>query len=72
MDLCAEHDAREEREEKSLEDTKQGEDEGKGAGHDGVTVLEVLTDAAKEEPGDHRQTKHRHGHDVELQWRRGQ
>ena len=53
MDLRAEHDAREEREEESFKDAKQSEDEGEGTGHDGVTVLKVLTDAAKEEPGNH-------------------
>ena len=60
MDLRTEHDAREEREQETFKDAKQGEDEGQGAGHDGVTALKVLTHTAEEEPGDHCQTKHRH------------
>lgn len=66
MDLCAEHDAGEEGEEKAFKDTKQGEDEGQRTGHEGITVLKVLSYASEEEPGHHPETKHGHRHDVEL------
>ena len=67
MHLSAEHDASEEREEESFKHSKQGEDEGQGARHHCVTVLKVLPHTAEEKPGHHRQTKHRHRHDIELQ-----
>ena len=66
MNLCAEHDTGEEREEKAFKNTKQREDEGQRTWHEGITVLKVLSNASEEEPRHHPKTKHRHGHDVEL------
>ena len=66
VDLGPEHDASEEREEKTFKHSKQGEDEGKRTGHYGVATLKVLTDTSEEEPRHHYKTKHRHRHDVEL------
>ena len=67
VDLSAEHDAREEREEESLKHSKESEDERQRSRHHRITVLEVLSDTAKEEPRHHSETKHGHWHDVELQ-----
>ncbi len=67
MHLSAEHDAGEEGEEKAFKDAQEGQDEGKGAGHDGVTPIKVTPHAAKEEPAHHAQTIYGHAHDVQLE-----
>ena len=53
MDLCAEHDAGEQGEEKTFKHSHQGEDKGKGTRHNGITALKVLAHTTKEEPGHH-------------------
>lgn len=58
MDLRAEHDAGEEREEKSFKHTQEGQYEGKGARHDPITPLKVAPNTAEEKPGHHAQAKH--------------
>lgn len=67
MDLSTEHDTGEQGEEKAFKHSKQCEDEGQGAGHNGIAALKVLPNTTEEEPGHHSKTKHSHWHDVELQ-----
>ena len=58
MYLSTEHYTSEEGEEKALKDAKQCENEGQGAGHNGITVLKVLSNATEEEPGNHHKAEH--------------